>query len=118
MTDSVEVFCEEAFGLLPHFIGKHVAGVGLDECRKILRHSGFDVGLGDGFYAGAGFFYRRAAVGFAKVEMKRAWGGEGGDVGGVAVFVNAGDKIRETMQQLGAVDAGVVGQAAIADQRP
>ena len=42
---------------------------------------------------------------------------EAGDVRCVAVLVDAWDEVRETMQQAGAMDAGVGGQTAIAHQR-
>ena len=61
------MFGEKGFGLAPHFFGKYVAGGRRDEGGKILRDTGRGVGFGDGLHAVAGFFYRGATVGFAKV---------------------------------------------------
>ena len=99
------MFCKKLLHAGPHFLGEHVAGFGFDEGRKVFRHTGLGVGLGNGFDAGAGFLNWGAAVGFAEVQVQGARSDEGGDVRRVAVGVDAGDEVRETMQQLGAVEA-------------
>ena len=71
---------EKLLHVVPHFFGEHVAGFGFDEGRKILRHPGIGVGLGDGLDACAGFLDGRASVSFAEVQVERARRNEAGDV--------------------------------------
>ena len=112
-----KVLGKKLLGVGPHFVREHVAGVFLDKGGKVFGYVSLGVGLGNFFDASARFPDGCAAVIFAEVQVQRARGGEGGDVRRVAVFVNARDEVGETMQQLGAVNARVGGQAAVADER-
>ena len=56
---------EKLLHMVPHFLREDVTGFGFNKGRKVFSCSGFSVGLGDGFQAGAGFLDGRAAIGFA-----------------------------------------------------
>ena len=68
---------------------------------------------GDAF---AGLFDGGSAVFLTEVEMQWSRGDEARDLGGVAVLVDAGDKVREAVQDLGPVYALVCRQAAVPNE--
>src|SRR5262245_57893172 len=101
---------------LPHRAREHVAGSLFDEQRKLVFGVHRLINLLDCLDTAADVVDRAAAIGFAKVEVERPRGDEGGDVGRVAVLMKAWNEVGKAVQHLLLMNGGVSWQATVADE--
>lgn len=92
-----KVLGEKLLGVGPHFFREHMAGVFLYEGGEVPGGSGLCVGLGDFFDTCTCLLDGCAAIIFTEIQVQCARGDERGDIGRVAVLVNTGDEVGETM---------------------
>ena len=103
-------------GTVPHGRREHMAHPRFDERVKGLGAARGGVGPPDRLDAGANLLDRAAPVEFAEVEQQRPRGDQGGNVGCIAVGVDAGNEVGEAVEEVRPLYGRVGGQAAVADE--
>lgn len=109
-----QVAVKEAFYSPPHLVAQHMAGARFDVVAEVRFSMHRLIRAFDGLNSLPNFFDRTAAVEFAEVEVQRARGDQGCDIGGVAVLMQAGDKVGKAVQHFVLMNRFVSWQAAVA----